>query len=122
MFGSNLVSVNVVCGGLTLMQPIWSRDTQYHQLPELFLDASHASEMLVSVVAVIRRLVGGDGRALAVLTTTAAARTSMAASEILRTDNFPSHPPVMAMSAGDTQSAEDRILDSSFQGRRRSCT
>ena len=76
------------------MHPIWSRDTQYHQLPEVFLDASHASERLVSVVAVIRRFVGCGGRALAVLTTMAAARTSMAASELLRTDNFPSHPPV----------------------------
>jgi hypothetical protein len=104
----------LVCGGLTRMQPFWSRDTQYHQFPEPCLDASHASERLVSVVAVIRRLVGADGRALAVLTTTAAARTSMTASEILRTDNFPSHPPVMAMSDGDTEAAKNRFLHQSL--------
>jgi hypothetical protein len=54
VFGQRRVSVYVVAGGLILMQPSSSRCRQYHQLLELSVDASHANEMLVSVVAVIR--------------------------------------------------------------------
>jgi hypothetical protein len=50
--------VNVVFGGSTRKQPapfVW---TQYHQFVPPVVTASHASETLLSVEAVIRRLVG----------------------------------------------------------------
>jgi hypothetical protein len=41
-----------------------SRWTQYHQFVELSVEASHASEMLVSVLDVINRFVGVVGACL----------------------------------------------------------
>jgi hypothetical protein len=52
--------VNVVRGGSTRKQPsplVW---TQYHELDDMLLAASQASETLVAPVAVMRRFVGPD--------------------------------------------------------------
>jgi hypothetical protein len=57
MFGSSFVRVSVVCGGSTRMHPPPFVCTQYQKFDELSVDLSHASETLVSVVAVMRRLV-----------------------------------------------------------------
>ena len=74
------------------MQPEPLRCTQYQKL--LPLDASHASETLVSVVAVMRRFVGVDGdpplAAPAVVTSTAVASVTMpAASAVLLKNTAP---------------------------------
>jgi hypothetical protein len=53
--------VNVVFGGSTRKQPAPFDWTQYHQFVPPLLAASHTSETLVSLEAVMRRLVGPDG-------------------------------------------------------------
>jgi hypothetical protein len=93
VFGGRFGHVIVVRGGLTRTQPEALRCTQYQKFDEP-LEASQASETLVSVPAVIRRFVGvlGPPLAAAVPTRTVAASTrAPAASGILRTDMSP--PP-----------------------------
>ena len=72
MPGHSLESVNVVCGGSTLMQPWPSRWMQYHQLFELVLAASHVSVMLYGPFTVRRRFVGAVGAAVVVVVAAAA--------------------------------------------------
>jgi hypothetical protein len=65
----------------------------YQKFPELSVDASHASEMLVGPVAVIRRFVGVVGgvrsrAAPAVLALRATASTSMAAASAVFRKNM----------------------------------
>jgi hypothetical protein len=95
--GSRFDIVNVVCGGSTLKQPAPSVWTQYHQFVEPPFAGSHASEMLVSELAVIRRFVGavggvvspGGGGGLfagAAETKTRANARTLAANAVLRSD------------------------------------
>ena len=56
--GQSFVSENVVRGGSTRRHPSPFLTTQYHQRLEPLVAASQASEMLVSELAVIRRLLG----------------------------------------------------------------
>jgi hypothetical protein len=60
-FGNENVSVTVVRGGSTRMQPLPFVCTQYQNLDELSVDRFHASETLVAVEPVIRRLLGTVG-------------------------------------------------------------
>jgi hypothetical protein len=56
-----VLQVNVVLGGSTRKQLLPPVDTQYHQVEDDPSDASQASETLMSVEAVIRRLLGAVG-------------------------------------------------------------
>lgn len=61
LFGRDMVRVSVVRGGSTRMQPLPPVWTQYQKFDELSVDGFHASETLVAVVAVMRRLLGVVG-------------------------------------------------------------
>ena len=63
-YARDLHAVYVVCDGSTRMQPAPLAWTQYHQLVELSVEAFHASEMLVSELAVMWRFVGVVGASL----------------------------------------------------------
>jgi hypothetical protein len=61
LFGNEMVRVSVVRGGSTRMQPLPFVSTQYQNVEELSVDAFHASETLLAVDAVMRRLLGVVG-------------------------------------------------------------
>jgi hypothetical protein len=62
--GVRFERVYAVCGGSTRMQLAPFAWTQYHQFVELSVDAFHASETLVSELAVMWRFVGVVGACL----------------------------------------------------------
>jgi hypothetical protein len=63
-FGNENVRVSVVRGGSTRMQPLPFVWTQYQRFDVLSVELFHASETLVAVDAVIRRLLGAVGAVL----------------------------------------------------------